>query len=203
MRSYLQIAAGAIGFLAVSLILGLALNYFNVLPASLGEPFKLLPQKSQTIPESLKTPASTQTAKKSADFPCPIKKEPCPLADVITSPIFKTFKGLGYKDLTNGTEVVSIMAGKYVSLGEKEDYVDLNITDQQKNLQVMYLFVGKSHLGKTGLVSERETIGTLSGKLREEENISNNHNVIIYIRDLQSHQLFKLSPSNEGILREE
>lgn len=186
MRGFL---VGLVGFLAVFIVLLIVVNYFGLLPLS--RPFF----RNKAIP----------TAEQQTKFPCPIKKSPCPIASTISqASVSANFAGLGYKDQTNGVELISIIAGKYTQdeatgSGKNQHLINLNIISEQQNLKIGYRFDGKSKLGKEGSVSSGQVIGTLSGAGRGSKNFGADYNLIIFIQDQKSGGLLQLASSEAGL----
>ena len=198
LRGILSVAGGILAGVAGFLLVILLLNYFGIIPLSRSNPrlFGFLPQKAV-----LKQPSASQ---KGAAYLCPVRKNPCPTPEIITkSAIIENFQGLGYQQLAEGTEVVSIFSGQYevkqLPPSQNPDNINITVKDDEKDYLATYFISGKTDLEGRGDISKGETVAVLSGKGRGKQNFGQNYNLIIYVQSSDNLQIKKLSPSSDGI----
>lgn len=194
-RSYL---AGFIGVIVVALILAVLLNYFHIISFS-----SLFPKQFNLSPQKYSNQNGSQS-----QFSCPLDLDPCPKAEVITTALDDAnFKGLGYKKLAPGVNVLAIISGQYqikevesTSSASKNDQGLVNIDIQNQNLKVSYHIAGKvGDLPPNGEVSQDQIIAVLSGGQRGQVRFGKLYNLDISIKGLKSGQFLKLTPSKDGI----
>lgn len=133
-------------------------------------------------------------------YVCPVKKELCKTAEVITIPnTIPSVTALAYDNLASGSAVLAITAGRYnsgVSVDKDGNKTAvLTILDDVKNVEVDYQFKGIAYtpMGSgRGHVKPGDTIGWVSNQKLDKGLSTKQYSLMVSVQDLKTKTFINL-----------